>query len=114
MAIAQQVDAAVKAAGVPIVGISIGIEGDKTTWRVQPPTLQSAAQPTIDAFNPADPALVTAALDAEITRTLDSERLISAVVWTIIDTYSPPATTAKYQNARTKIITAYKGQPWKP
>lgn len=54
-----------------------------------------------------------AVLDSKVRMSVDDERLISAVVWTIIDTYSAPATPAKYQNARTKIIAAYKAQPWK-
>jgi len=51
-------------------------------------------------------------LDFAVKTAVDNERLISAVVWTIIDTYSAPATVAKYQNARTKIINAYKARPW--
>ena len=53
-------------------------------------------------------------LENEIARTLDDERLISAVVWTVIETLNPPATRAKYLAARTKIVTAYTTQPWKP
>lgn len=112
MSYAGWLDRAIKAAGVPITGVSIGDQADRTTWRVHPATLQAAAQPTIDAFDPTDPAHVTADLDAAILRAVDGERLISAVVWTVIDTYSAPATVQKYQNARTKIIAAYKARPW--
>lgn len=52
-------------------------------------------------------------LDKQANVALDQERLISAVVWTVIDTYSPPATKAKYTAARAKIIDVYKTQPWK-
>jgi hypothetical protein len=54
------------------------------------------------------------ALDAAVRQSVDAERLISAVIWAIIDTYSAPATVAKYQAARTKIINAYKARPWNP
>ena len=54
--LAAHLDRAIKAAGVPIVGVSIGNAADKTTWEASPLSLQSAAQPTIDAFDPADPA----------------------------------------------------------
>ena len=54
---------ALKAAGVPVVGVS-PIEGGG--YRVFPPELQAAAQPIIDAFNPSDPAHATAEKDAEI------------------------------------------------
>lgn len=49
--IASTLHAQLIAAGVPIIGLSIGSSTDKSTWLVQPPDLQSAAQPTIDAFD---------------------------------------------------------------
>ena len=55
----------------------------------------------------------TVKLDAAVTQALDGERLISAVIWTVLDTYSAPATKAKYQAARAKIIEAYKDRPWR-
>ena len=112
--LARWVERAVKAAGVPITSVSIGAETDKSTWTVSPLTLQASAQPIIDAFDPNDPAHVTADLNQQVIHTIDEERLISAVVWTVIDTYSAPATVAKYLNARTKIISAYKLRPWIP
>ena len=93
--------------------VSIGDGTVRATWTVQPASKQVAAQPTIDSFDPDDPAHATADLQAVITATLDNERLIAAVVWAVIDTYSAPATRAKYLAARTKIITAYRDQPWK-
>lgn len=111
--LAARVDAAIRAAGIAITGVSIGDNANKATWKVQPPTLQSAAQPTIDAFDPNDPAHLTAELDTQVKVALDQERLTSAIVWTIIDTYSAPATITKYNAARTKIINSYKLQPWK-
>ena len=65
-ALAQRLDRALKLAGVAITGVSIGDDANRATWRVQPSSLQAAAQPTIDAFNPDDPAYVTAEHDAEI------------------------------------------------
>jgi hypothetical protein len=49
--IAETLDHQIHAAGVEIVGVSIGNPVNKSTWTVQPSTLQSAAQPTIDAFD---------------------------------------------------------------
>ena len=112
--IAAHVDRAIKAAGVAITGVSIGDPANKATWTVQPPTLQAAAQPTIDAFNPNDPTHEQAELEAVVTAAVDLERLTSAIVWAIIDTYSAPATVAKYTTARTKIVNAYKAKPWAP
>lgn len=111
--LAARLDRTLKAAGVAVVSVSIGMDTDKATWTVQPASLQGAAQSIIDAFDPNDPALDVADRDAAIKQALDTDRLISAVVWCIIDTFAAPATGAKYQAARTKIIAAYQAQPWK-
>ncbi len=50
-----RLDAAIRTAGIAIVGIG-GKPGDSTTIRVSPPSLQVAAQPTIDAFDWSDTA----------------------------------------------------------
>jgi|TARA_R110000824_G_scaffold54495_2_gene150409 hypothetical protein len=49
--VAATLDAKVRASGIAIVGVSIPNIADKSTWYVQPSTLQSAAQPVIDAFD---------------------------------------------------------------
>lgn len=104
------------AAGVPVVGVSIGDAANKATWTVQPADLQDEAQPIIDAFNASNPAHETAELTARVTAALDSERLTSAVVWTILKQMYPMDTDAqtktKYGVARTRIINAYKTRPW--
>src|SRR3990167_2653402 len=111
--LAARLDDAIKVAGVAIVSVSIGDPANKATWMVQPASLQTAAQPIIDAFDPNDPAHDSAELTTEITGLLDNARLSSAIVWAILDTYSAPATVAKYTTARTKIIAAFKAQQWK-
>lgn len=73
------------------------------------PSAGELAQAVIDYA--ADP---TIPMDAAVKAAMDSERVFSAIVWAVIDTYSAPATVAKYNAARTKIIAAYKTQPWKP
>ena len=114
MPIARRLGRVLRQAGLPLVSVSIGAQADKQTWTVLPEQLQAQAQPLIDAFDPNDPAHLAADLDEAIKATMDQERLISAVVWTVIDTYSSPATITKYNAARTKIVSAYKAQPWKP
>lgn len=80
---------------------------DPRTQRVRDATrLRAATSAEIAAYD-------TIVLDGEVTKALDQDRLISAVAWAIIDTYSAPATKAKYDTARSKIIAAYKGTPWK-
>lgn len=48
---AQLLDGQIQAAGIAIVGVSIGSNTDKSTWTVQPTDLQSQAQPIIDAYD---------------------------------------------------------------
>ena len=116
MNIAAQLDQAIKAAGVPIVGVSLGRLEDKPTWRVHPPELQAQAQPIIDAFDPDDPAHEQAELEAQATDALDRERLTSAVVWTILKQMYPGdtdvQTRTKFATARSRIITAFQARPW--
>lgn len=112
MSLATRLKLALFQAGIT-ADVSIGDDADKATWKVRPTSLQAAAQPTIDAFDPNAASVVDAELDAAVKHHLDVERLYSAIAWAIIDTYSPPATVAKYQTARTKIISAYRLTPWK-
>lgn len=112
MGLTAQVEAAIKGAGVAILGVSIGDAGNKATWRVNPENLQSAAQATIDTFNPADPAHEQAELDRMIVAEIDNGRLVGAIVWAILDTYSAPATVTKFNAAKTKIVASYKARPW--
>jgi hypothetical protein len=111
---AARLDQAVRAVvGTALIGVSIGNISNKSTWKVLPASLQAAAQPTIDAFDPAAPAVVTAELDAQVQAALDNERIYSAIVWAVIDTYSAPATKPKFAAARAKITAAFTAQPWK-
>lgn len=114
--IPERLKRALTSAGVDVVGIVFEKFADKATWKVQPSSLQSAAQPTIDAFDVLDPEHETAELDALVTAALDTERLTSAVVWTVLKQMYPTDTDAqtrtKFGVARTRIINAFKDKPW--
>jgi len=45
-----RVDRYLRNAGLAIESVSIGSPGERSTWTVQPPHLQSAAQPHLDAY----------------------------------------------------------------
>jgi hypothetical protein len=77
VSLAQYLDQALKAANVPIVGVSIGDVADRATWNVQPAALQPQAQPVIDAF-----ALPTAAqlLDDDALREVDVKALKALLI----------------------------------
>lgn len=111
--VAARLDRAMRTAGVPITGVSVGDVDDKATWTVQPSSAQGQAKPVIEAFDLADVTMDAADQDVAIKGILDNERLISAVVWAVIDALAGPATPSKYLIARAKIIAAYKVQPWK-
>jgi hypothetical protein len=48
---AGRLDAELKAAGLDIIGVSIGSNTDTATWRVQPSVVQAQAQSIIDAVD---------------------------------------------------------------
>jgi hypothetical protein len=70
-----------------------------------PSKVRTATAPEIAAYD-------DFVLDNDVKISMDVERIFSALVWAIIDTYSAPATVTKHQAARTKIINAYKARPW--
>ena len=59
---AARLDRALKDAGVLIDGVSIRNPLDKTTWTVQPSSLQTQSQAIIDTFDVNDPAHAAAEL----------------------------------------------------
>lgn len=56
--LAERLDGALKAAGVPITGVAIVDPANKATWKARPDAVQAQAQSVIDAFNPNDPAVI--------------------------------------------------------
>ena len=95
----------------------VGVSPNGATWKVFPESQQACAQPVIEAFNPNDPAHGQRELNAQVTVALDTERLTSAVVWTVLKQMYPMDTDAqlktKYGVARTRILDAFQAQPWK-
>jgi len=76
--LARALDHACRAAGVTIVGVSIGDRTDPSTWTVDPPDQQLAAQPVIDGFDIAAADLAA----AWATLRLDRNRRLVACDWT--------------------------------
>ena len=115
--VAARVDSVIRLTCPAITGVSIGDMNVRATLAVMPASEQPCAQPVINAFDPTDPALDQADLTAAVTRALDTERLISAVVWTVLKQMTPTDTDAqtrtKYGVVRTRIIDAFKSQVWK-
>lgn len=104
---AARLDKAIRAAGVPITSVSIGDDANKATWTVQPSTLQVAAQPTIDAFNPADPAHAIAEADAMAA--IDYRRQDRLALFAVMaEAYNPAWATMTNAQRRTEVVRLAK------
>ena len=106
---------ALQAAGVPVVDLQLPDRARRETWTVIPSSLQVAAQPTIDAFDQADPAHEQADLDATVRADID-RRFMAAYTWVLLKRQFPSDTDAqtktKLAAIRDAVITAYLAQPW--
>lgn len=80
MSIAADLDQAIRLAGVPITGVSIGTVGDRSTWRVRPESLQAQAQSVIDTYVIPTPAQM---LDQQATLTSRQKDILAMVAFAI-------------------------------
>lgn len=106
--VAARLDAALKAAGLPILGVSIGDPANRSTWIVHPPDLQASAQPIIDAFDPDDASLIAAELDIEAQQTALPRPMRAWMLFYLRDKLGRNPTLAERQAARDAFIAAYK------
>lgn len=99
---AERLSQALMTAGVSVVGVSIGLEGDRTTWRVQPSNLQASAQPVIDAF-----VLPSAGqlLDEDAQRETQEKKLqaVAVALWECI-----PSPTMTKAQLKARAVAIYK------
>lgn len=104
--IAALVDVALRTAGIPIVGVSLGDEGNRATWTVQFDASATAAQQTQAAT-----ILTTVAVDVAAQRTqaaidrLQDKALLAVALWCAGKFTETPA------QARTEILAIYNGLP---
>ena len=93
---------AIRAAGIPVVSVSIGDDQDRATWRVHPAELQGAAQPVINAFVRPTPAQ----LDDERAEAVMGDKALQAValaLWECI-----PAPTMTRVQLKRRVVEIYK------
>lgn len=86
-------------------------------------TDKPSPDPITERYDPTTgrrPATVPEVLDSQAdladsvaAKSIDTARILSSLLWALIDTIAPPVTLNKYLAARAKVLTAYKGQPWK-
>lgn len=97
-----RLDQAIRAAGVAIDGVFIGIEADRSTWRVSPDYLQTAAQPIIDAYVKPTAAQLA---DEDAQRDVNEKKLqaVALALWEAI-----PAPTMTKVQLKARAIAIYK------
>lgn len=103
--VAERLEKALRNAGIAITDVSIGNLDDRSTWKVQPASLQAAAQPVIDAL-----VLPTAAqlLDEDAQRDVDVKALKALVIeiYPFLGAGKPSLV-----QLRANIIARYKALP---
>lgn len=102
---AARLDAAIKTAGVAITGVSLGDISDRSTWRVSPDSLQTAAQPIIDAY--VEPTAAQLA-DEDAERETGDKKLL-AVALALWECIPAPLMTKAQLRLRAKAI--YRNLP---
>jgi len=102
MTLAARLEAHIKGGGVPIAGVSIGSEQARATWLVQPVSLQSAAQPLIDAF--VEPTSQEVADEDALRETTRKElKAVALALWETI-----PAPTMTKPQLQARAVAIYK------
>lgn len=102
LSLAARLDTALRAAGLAITGVSIGVDEDRSTWKVMPRELQAAAQPVIDAFLLPTPAQL---LDEDALREVDA-KVLKAIVMELYAIVPAPKPTLV--QLRANILARYK------
>lgn len=104
---AGELDQALRAAGIPVLGCAVGIESDKSTWRVDfdpsaTPQQQAAAAALIQAFTPQTPQQKA---DVDAAGRMNDKRVRAALL--AIYECIPAPTMTKAQ-ALARAIAIYK------
>ena len=100
---AARLNQALTAAGVAVISVSISDPNDRTTWLVQPSSLQAQAQPIIDAYVEPTPEQL-ADEDAERETTNKRVMAVALALWECI-----PAPTMTKAQLRSRAKAIYKG-----
>ncbi|MEY4386606.1 MAG: hypothetical protein RLY20_1889, partial [Verrucomicrobiota bacterium] len=107
--LAARLKAQITAAGIAVSEVVIGDESDRSTWKVQPETLQALAQPTINGFTFPTPAQLA---DEDAAAGVDGQKAINATVrWALRRILGRPPTPAELITARSEWMAIYKALP---
>lgn len=103
MTLANRLKQQLNAASVSVTDVSIGRSADKSTWLVEPSSLQAEAQPIIDAYVDPTPAQLS---DEDAERETTNKRImaVALALWECI-----PAPTMTKAQLRSRAKAIYKG-----
>ena len=113
MGIAAVVDQAVRAAAIPIIGVSIGHPDDRATWTVHyapeaSPAQQADGAAIVQSVDVSPAAIATAQTDAGAIADADSRLVRATVEWTLRRLLGRTPTAQERQTARTEWIAIWK------
>lgn len=86
--VALLLDDALRAAGIPIAGVSVGSDADRSTWRVAflpaaTDAHRAEAAQIVGTFDPADPAVIAARQLADAQATSRQKDVLATIAWVI-------------------------------
>lgn len=105
MAIAADLDRALRRQNIPILGVRVPVDGDRTTWRVDYlPAATAPQRQTGDALLLSyDPAVDSAKVTEDAQADLDAKAVKALAIWTAQRLSVPLATM------RAEVLQIYKG-----
>ncbi len=104
-----------KAATLPVIGVSIGRTDDKGTWRIDyapeaTPEQRAAGAALVAAFDPADPAVSALVLHEGVIAAYQIDKNLQATaLWMLQRLLGRPPTGPEKQTAKTEWIAIRKG-----
>lgn len=110
---AIELDRALRAAGVPIVGVSIGKAADKSTWRIDfdasaTPQQRTQAAQLVATFDPKDPTIVASVRTGTATALAQSVQIRAFHLWFFRVMNQRDPTPAEVDAALAQFVQAYK------
>lgn len=110
--LAAQLDTALRAAGIPIIGVQVGADEDKRTWIAQYANTATAQQKQqgdalIAAFDPKAPSAIAADLELSAIEFIDHDKALGAMM-RVIYKYLPVGKPATFGAFSDEIRALYK------
>jgi hypothetical protein len=109
MTIANLLDQALRAQGIPIIGVSVGAEGDRATWTVQFDPSATPAHKALAATVLQSVSVDTVAqADGDAQATIDSRAIKAAVLTSLWGRLGRQPLAAEVSAERARFVQIYK------